>query len=160
VDLFIIFKNSLLLPKKEALFRLNRVSMRNTLTYIVCLMFLLFLPDVVKVVMDVEAGLEGLPKGSYITQVIVFYPLFILFIVVTGVSLLAALSLPIKEVLGRKLAYHQLWKMTTFAMTVPLIIYTVLKLFHVNSVVVNLLQLIILYFLIYKMILVYPKRSN
>ena len=158
MNLLFIFKQSLFLPKKEALFHLNRMSMRDTITYMVCLLLLLLSPDIVKMILDTEVAHGALPRSVYIVQIIVIYPLLIFFIVVAGVSILAVTAAIVKRVLGRKLAYHHLWKMTVYALTLPLIIYTVLKFLPIDHFVVNILPLLIFYFLIYKMILVYPKR--
>lgn len=158
MQLLNIFKQSIVLPKKEALFVLNRVSMRDTLTYIITLMFLLFIPEVVLMLVNLEANQSNL--STYILQLIVFYPFFIVFFAISAVSLLAAISLVMKYWLKRKLLYQQLWKMTSFSLTLPLILYTILRYLSVGYLITNLLPLLLLYFLIYKMIVVYPKRRN
>ncbi|WP_077622983.1 DUF1189 family protein [Sediminibacillus massiliensis] len=161
MELFISFKNSLLLPKKHALFRLNRISMRNTIVYIFLLMFLLFLPEVVHSILHFEEEGKVLTRTVYIMEVIIFYPFSILFMVVTIVSLLAGLSVGIKKAAGRKLKYQQLWKMTSFAMTVPLIVFTILRLlFGFDGILIYLVFMAMFCFLMYRMITVYPKRAK
>lgn len=155
-----IFKNSLMLPKKESLFKLNRVSMRDTMVYIIILLFILFLPDMIQMIISyTERQTENLPSELYIVQVILLYPLLIVFLMVAGVSLLAAIAIPIKNLLKRKLKYQQLWKMTAFALTIPILIYLVLRLFDVSNWYINILPIIFYLFLMSKMIMVYPKRQ-
>ncbi|MRG85713.1 DUF1189 family protein [Salinibacillus xinjiangensis] len=158
MEFFVSLKNSFLLPKKEALFRLNRVSMRNTITYIVILLFLLFLPDVIQSVIHFE-GNTDIPRSMYILQLVVMYPFLIIFLSVAGISLLALGSYLLKMIFNRKLIYQQLWKMTTFALTIPLILYTLLKHNVGTNGLVNVIPIIILYVLIGKMITVFPKRK-
>lgn len=160
MNLPFIFKNSLLLPKKDAVFQLNRVSMRDAMTYMVCLLVLLFLPDIAKMIMNPEWMTEGITYSTYIIQILVFYPFLILFLVVAGVSMLAFVSFGMAKMAGRKLTYHYLWKMTGYALTVPLMIYTILKLFQINHAGVNLILMLVLYFSICKIILIYPKISD
>ena len=155
--LFVIFKNSLLLPRNKALFYLNRVSVMETIVYMGCLMFFLFLPYIVKLIVNMEKTVSELPNSIYLFQIIVFYPFFILFFIVGGVSLLAVLSLGMNWLLKRKLTYQHLWKMTAYALTWPLIIYSVLILFEIRQTAVTLLPLVFCYTLLYRMILVYPK---
>lgn len=160
VNLVFILKKSLLLPKKKALFELNRVNMRDTLSYTVCLMSLLFLPDIIKMIMNADQVYKGSLYSAYIIQILVFYPFLILFFAVAGISILTFFSTIITKLVKRKLAYHYLWKITSYALTYPVLIYTVLKLFHIDHVVLNQIPLINLFFITYKIILVYPKRSN
>ena len=160
VNLVFILKKSLLLPKKEALFQLNRVNMKDTLFYMVCLMILLFFPEVIKMIMNGDQVSEGSSYSTYIIQILVLYSLLILFMAVTGISILAFFSLIIAKLVKRKLAYHYLWKITVYAATYPVLIYMVLKLFQIDYVVVNQFPLIVLFLLIYKIILFYPKRSS
>ena len=160
MNLITIFYKSIQLPKKEALFSLNRISMRDTLVYIFVVIFVLFLPELIHAIVNADVDVEGLDVGTYILQVLVYYPLFIMFIVVAGISLLAAGALLLKTVLNRRLAYQQLWKMTSFAVTVPLIIYTLFNLVQLNSTITNWLPIVIYYILMYKMISVYPKMRK
>lgn len=160
MELYYSLKNSLRLPKKEALFRLNRVSMRNAISYIVVLLFLLFLPELILMMIHFQGEAEGLPKDMYILQLIVFYPFWIVFLAIAGVSVLAAVSVLIKNLLHRKLAYQQLWKMTAFALTIPLLVYILLDLLPLHPFIIHGIPLGGLYYLIWKMIEAFPKRRR
>ncbi|WP_186578779.1 DUF1189 family protein [Aquibacillus kalidii] len=157
MELFTIFKNCILLPRKEALFRLNRVSMRNTLTYMFVLIFILFIPSIITSISEANQLTESDMKSLYVIQVIILYPFTILFMIMAFTSILAVSTVLIKNLLGRKLKYQQLWKMTAFALTQPLLIYALFQVFGFSHPMVNFILFIMIYFLIYKMILTYPK---
>jgi len=149
-----------MLPKKEALFSLNRVSMRDAMVYIIILLFIMFLPDIIFAFIDFkQIENRGLPQELFIVQIIVFYPLLILFLMVAGISILSGLTVPIKNLLKRKLKYQQLWKMSTFALTIPILIYLLFRIFQLNDWSINVLPMIIYFSLMIKMITVYPKRK-
>ncbi|MGV2622735.1 DUF1189 family protein [Halobacillus sp. ACCC02827] len=149
--------NSLRLPKKEAMFRLNRKGITHTIGYLFILLALLFLPDMVATIVHMETNLTEISRGRYVVQFLVFYPLLIIFIILVGISLLAAASMLLRRVLSRKLIYQQLWKLSAYAVTLPLILSVVLKYMEVPDRYSALLFLIIFGFFMYKMIIVYPK---
>ncbi|UFU01204.1 DUF1189 domain-containing protein [Radiobacillus kanasensis] len=155
-----ILKNSLLLPRKEALFRLNRVSMRNTIVYIFFLMLLLHLPDIVGALMTIDENAE-IPKEIFILNLIVSYPLLLILSTFLGVSILAAISLLLIIFLKRKLAYHYLWKITTYALTIPYMIYKLLlNNLELTGYLAEVISLSILYYIMYKIITIYPKKEG
>ncbi|MDX8045627.1 hypothetical protein SH601_06460 [Gracilibacillus sp. S3-1-1] len=153
-----ILRKSALLPKKEAMFALNRVSMRDTLVYLFLLFFLSFLPNVIVIIRNFEQGESHISFSQYLLQIIVFYPFFMLFIIVTGISLITLGSSVLTYILQRKLAYQQLWKMTAFALLWPLIIYHLLFFTPLSTSVAFMIGLFVLYILMFQMILHYPKK--
>lgn len=74
-----------------------------------------------------------------------------------GLSVLSGLAVILRNLLHRKLAYQQLWKMTAFSLTIPMIFYLIFRIFQIETVWINLLPLMIYFFLITKMILVFPR---
>ncbi|WP_018930355.1 hypothetical protein [Gracilibacillus lacisalsi] len=155
-----ILRNSAILPNKEAMFWLNRVNMRDTLVYLFLIFFISFLPNVILMIANFEQGQSHISFSQFLLQVIVFYPFFILFIVVTGVSILAIGPWILKIFLQRKLAYQQLWKMTCFALLWPLIIYHLLFFTPLPTSIAFLVGLVLLYIILYQMILIYPKKRK
>lgn len=156
--LYPIIKNSAKLPKKEALFSLNRVSMRDTLVYLFILFFICFLPNVLYGILNFETSQIGIDFSQYLLTILIFYPFFTFFIVIILISFLAFGGSIIRWVTQRKLAYQQLWKMTSYAIFWPLILYQLMQLLPVPSTLITLLCLAILYAILYKMISIYPKR--
>ncbi|KHE67229.1 DUF1189 family protein [Halobacillus sp. BBL2006] len=152
--------NSLRLPKKEAMFRLNRKGMTNTIVYLFMLLAILFLPDMIRTIKNLDTNLTEVSRGQYLVQVMVFYPLFIIFLILIGVSILAGGALLLRKVLGRKMTYQQLWKLTAYAATLPLILSVVLKNIAIPDGVSALLFFAIFSLLMYRMITIYPKKPT
>ncbi|WP_181350415.1 DUF1189 family protein [Thalassobacillus sp. CUG 92003] len=158
VDSFI---NSLRLPKKEAMFHLNRKGIIHTILYVFLLLVVLFLPDLIRMLLNLEASAdEGTSRGLLIIQVLVFYPGFVIFMILVSVSIFAGCGLLMRTWLNRKLTYQQLWKLTVYAATTPLIIVTVLNMTPLNEWMVALLFISTLLFLLLRMIQIYPKRTS
>ncbi|SFL43295.1 hypothetical protein SAMN04487943_101523 [Gracilibacillus orientalis] len=155
-----ILRKSAILPKKEALFWLNRVSMRDTLAYLFLLFFISFLPNVILIIANFEQDQSHISFSQFLLQIIIFYPFFMMFVVVTGISILAIGSWILKWSLQRKLAYQQLWKMTSFALLWPLILYHLLFFTPLPTSYAFLVGLMLLYILMYQMILIYPKKRK
>ncbi len=152
--------SSLRLPRKKAMFHLNRKGMTNTIFYMFTLLSLLFLPDLILTIQHLDVRLQEVSRGLYIFQVLFFYPLFIIFMILTGISILAGGALLLKSLLKRKLIYQQLWKMVSYASTLPLIISVILKHTPVPNWMSFLLFVTILFVYIYRMISIYPKLSQ
>lgn len=151
---------SLRLPKKEAMFHLNRKGMTHTILYLFVLLGVLFLPDMIYAVLYLDSTLTEVSRGQFLVQMFVFYPMFIIFLILIGVSILAGGGLLMRKALGRRLTYQQLWKMTAYATTLPLISSVLLKTIAVPDGISALLFMIIITFLLYKMITIYPKKKT
>ncbi|KAB8127846.1 hypothetical protein F9U64_16965 [Gracilibacillus oryzae] len=155
-----IIKNCAKLPRKEALFQLNRVSMRDTLVYLFLLFFITFLPNVILNIITFEADESVLSYSQFLLQVIVSYPFLMMFLVIASISVLAFPAFIIRTFLHRKLAYQQLWKMTGFALLFPLICYHILFYLPVSNNIAVLISILWLYVLMYRMIIIYPKKKS
>lgn len=149
--------NSLRLPKKEAMFHLNRKGITNTIGYLFVLLLLLFLPDMITSIIHLETNVTEVSRGMYIIQFLVFYPLLIVFLILVGVSILAGGGLLMRKVLSRKLTYQQLWKLTAYASTLPLILSVLLKYLTVPDAFSALIFITIFAYYMYRMITIYPK---
>lgn len=149
--------NSLRLPKKEAMFHLNRKGITNTIGYLFILLLLLFLPDMITSILYLETNVTEISRGMYVAQFLVFYPLLIIFLILVGVSILAGGALLMRKALSRKLTYQQLWKLTAYASTLPLILSVLLKYLTVPDGVSALIFIFIFTYYMYRMITIYPK---
>ncbi|SDJ80407.1 DUF1189 family protein [Salimicrobium halophilum] len=152
-------KLSLRLPRKDALFQLNRKGITSTIGYLFVLLLVLFIPNIYNAITTFERELTEVSRGLYMAQALVFYPLLIIFLIIAGVSILAGGGLFLSKLLKRKLRYQQLWKMTAYALTLPLTFSTVSTYIGVSEYVTVLLFFVPISYLLYKMITVYPKRS-
>ena len=151
-------KLSLLLPSKHAVFQLNRVKTTDFLVYILLLHLLISLPNGVRLISNsINSGEFG--KESLL--ILFIYPLFIMLFGIIGILLLASIGILIRAITKRKLVYQLLWKMTVYALTYPIILYTLFDVLNITHWIVNLLLLVIFLLIFLKMILAYPKtRKN
>ncbi|MET3684390.1 phosphatidylglycerophosphate synthase [Alkalibacillus flavidus] len=155
-----IFKTSLKLPKKQALFSLNRETMRDTMVYLLLLMTLVCLPDTIRITYDFFSQEEVASPDLFITQLIVLLPFIITFLMVAGVTSLAGIAYGIRTLTKRKLAFQQLWKMTGYALTLPILIITIFRILQWSHWLLWIIPFILLYTLIYNMITIFPKRKT
>lgn len=148
------FKLSLLLPSKHAVFQLNRVKTKDFLIYMFLLHLLIALPNGIRLISNsINSGKFG--KESLL--ILFIYPLFIMLFGIIGISLLASIGIVIRAMTKRKLVYQLLWKMTIYALTYPIILYTLFDVLNITHWIVNLLLALIFLFIFLKMILAYPK---
>ncbi|WP_277678117.1 hypothetical protein [Gracilibacillus dipsosauri] len=154
-----IIKLCATLPRKKALFQLNRVSMRDTLVFLFLLFFFSFLPNAILIIIQFDPSVSQLSYSQYLLQVIVFYPFLMMFLVISGISILALGAWLICFMLRRKLKYQQLWKMTGFASFLPLLAYVVLYFTPLPNMASITLCAIWLYVLVYQMIIIYPTKK-
>jgi len=129
--------------------------MRDTLVYIFLLILISSLPDIINIFLLRDIT-DGELQSILYLQAFIVYPLYVIFMGVVAISLIAFAGYLIKNVMKRRLTYHHLWKMTAYAATVPLILNLVEKLLRYNHFWINLLLLLLLFFYLYKMIAVYP----
>ncbi|SFG17342.1 Protein of unknown function [Halobacillus alkaliphilus] len=151
--------NSVRLPKKEAMFRLNRKGITSTILYLFILMTVLFLPDMIGTIIRLDSNLTEVSRGLYLVQVFVFYPMLIIFLILVGVSALAGAALLMTNQLDRKLTYQQLWKMTAYAATVPLVLSILLKNTPVPNGISALIFFSLFIYIMFRMIIIYPKKK-
>lgn len=156
MDLLTAFKNSLLLPKKDVIFRLNRVNMGYVIGYIFILMFIPLLLNSPELISEREFT-NDVPLALYLVYLLFLYYLPLVVLCIMGISLLAAICMILRTLLHRKLSYRQLWKICTFVLTVPILLYLIVDLLHLNDWILNLVLPIYFIITIVRMITIYPK---
>ena len=154
MDVLHALKLSLLIPIKPVVFQLNRVKTKVFLLYILFLHGLISLPNGARLITN-SINSEAFSHESLL--ILVLYPLFIIIFGLVGISLLASIGLLIKTITKRKLVYQLLWKMTVYALTYSVILYTFLEVLGIMSWIVNVLLLALFLMIFLKMILSYPK---
>ncbi|WP_462408616.1 DUF1189 family protein [Neobacillus sp. Marseille-QA0830] len=151
------FVNSLMLPSKKAVLKINKSKISISVIYFALLMLLITLPDLLKLVSSYDSKFNDVPRSVFMFQVAVFYPFQSIFTGILGISLVAAVGLLMNKLTHRKIKYALLWKMSLHASTTPLILYALIRnLFFVNPVI-SLVLIFLVLFILYKMIVVYPK---
>ncbi len=158
-NLWITFQHSLKLPQKNAVFTLNRIRMDTTVFYLFILLAIASLPELVNQILADDTAGFNVNIFFLLIYFFIFYYLMLVFIVFTILSIIAYISLIISRGLKRKLHYSILWKMSAFATTVPFILYTIISFFYSLSYLFLTLATIYIFFMIVKIILIYPKRK-
>lgn len=150
-----VFKNSLLLPKKTAIFKLNRVGLDIAVFYNFILYFIISIPTLMNELRDSEMNV--LFKLIYF---FIFYYLPFTIIVFISLSIIAFLISILTKIFKRKLAYSLIWKISSFTTTIPLLLYLFVSIFY--QIPSSLFVLAILYSIIIliRMIFIYPKRKT
>lgn len=152
-----VLKLSLMAPAKRAVFQLNRVKTKQFFGYILFLLLIALLPNGVQLITDsVNSG----GFGEEYLIILILYPSLVILFGILGISLLASLGLLFRRLTGRKLVYPLLWRMTVYALTYPVIIFTILELFDITSTLINGLLLIVFVLIFFRMILVYPRARK
>src|SRR5699024_3805271 len=144
-------------PAKRAVFQLNRVKTKQFFSYIFFLLLLVLLPNGIQLVADsVDSG----GFGQEYLIILILYPSLVILFGILVISLLASLVLFFRWVTETKLVDPLLWRMTVYALTYPIIIFTILDVFNITSTLINGLLVIVFVLIFFRMILVYPKARK
>src|SRR5690625_5513706 len=117
--------NSIKLPNKIAMFKLNRIGMDVVVVYLFILFFITSIPSLMEQ-LQITEGLTGrLPFVQKFIYFFMFYYLPLTIVVFIFISVLAYLGVGLSKLMQRKLRYQIIWKLVAFTTTLPFIIYTV-----------------------------------
>lgn len=152
------FINSIKLPSKKALFKLNRSGMDIAVIYLFILVSLSSIPSLINRLM---VG-SSMSTNSFFLFIffLVFYLLPVNIIVFLAVSFFSFLFQGVTKLMRRKLRFSILWKMTAYATTIPFLIFTIINLFTPVSNIYLWLSILYTLLLVFKMISIYPKRKQ
>lgn len=154
------FIESIKLPKKKSVFKLNRIGMDIVVIYMFMLLAIVSLPSLTyQMLNSSELNIE-IGSFFYLIYFFIFHYLVIVVLIFIVISFIAYLATLFTRFSGRRLHYSILWKMTAFSTTIPFLLYTILAFFYnIND---NFLWLSFLYtaILLYKIITIYPKRKK
>lgn len=160
MTLWNVFLESIKLPKKKALFKLNRVGMDIVVIYLFILLLLVSIPSFIQQVTGTNGFIHDLNIFFQIIYFFIFYYLPMNLIVFSFLSLVAYIGLGITKIMNRKLRFSILWKMSAFSITLPFIIYTIVAMFIPISNIFLWLAILYTFILLSKMISIYPKRRR
>lgn len=153
------FKHSIQLPRKEAMFKLNRTGMDIAVIYMFILLLFVSVPSLIDRLTATSGPATDLNLFFLIIYFFIFYYLPMTVIVFLLLSLVAYIGTVIAKLMQRKLRFSLLWKMSAYVSTVPFLIYTIIALlFPISDAYLWFALLYTLIFLI-KIITVYPKRK-
>src|SRR5699024_3943559 len=102
---------------------------------------------------------QDMSVTMFMLQFFVFYYAIFALMGSHAISVLAAISLAIGKWLRRKLAYQQLWKMTVFAATIPMMLFTLAEGFHMTHWLVLVILIVLILTILIRMILIFPKQN-
>ena len=155
------FTNSIKLPQKKALFKLNQTGMDIVVFYVCILTFIASIPSFAEQMVNSE---NFFTKDMNILFLLIYFFMFyylpFVIIVFLFISLAAYIGVGIAKLMQRKLKFSLLWKMIGFTLTIPFILFTCISI--IVPLDVNFLWLSLLYtfILLIKMISIYPKRRK
>lgn len=155
-SIWICFKESLTLPKKKSVFALNRIGMDMIVIYMFILIFLSSIPKYIEQ-LDKNTDLSNFFFSIFF---FIFYYLPLVVIIFIFISFLAWISGLIAKALKRKLKFAILWKMIASATTIPFILFTLISFFYTLPMYYLFLSLIFIFYIMTKIILIYPKRRS
>ncbi|HLR59367.1 MAG TPA: DUF1189 family protein [Pseudogracilibacillus sp.] len=154
------FIESIKLPKKKSVFKLNRIGMDIVVIYMFMLLAIVSLPSLTYQMLNSSELNIKIGSFFYLIYFFIFHYLVIVVLIFIVISFIAYLATLFTRISGRRLHYSILWKMTAFSTTIPFLLYTILAFFYnIND---NFLWLSFLYtaILLYKIITIYPKRKK
>lgn len=151
---------SLKLPQKQAFFQLNRMNMGTTIGYAFSWLFIAIIPSGIRFFLQQsELPTNGSPTMLALQFFIIYYALFS-FLGLIVISITAVIGHGITKLLHRKLRYQQLWKMTVFALTIPMMIFIVIEIFLPNYKIITLPFIVFTLTLLALMARHLPKRKK
>lgn len=153
------FLNSVKLPNKQAIFKLNRIGMDITVLYMSILVLLVSIPSLVDRVTATAGASADMQLILLLVYFVIFYYLPLITMVLLLLSLVAYIGTGISRLMKRKIKFPILWKMSAYTTTIPFLLYTIIALIFTVDVMYLWLFLISSLFFIIKIITVYPKRK-
>lgn len=152
------FLESIKLPSKQALFKLNRTGMDTVVIYIFILLLFVSIPSLLDQILGIHNPSIDLSLFFLIIYFFIFYYLPLNVLIFILLSVIAFIALGITKLMKRKLRFAILWKMTAYTTTLPFLLYTVTAIFFQISDLFLWLSILYTFILLMKMISIYPKR--
>lgn len=154
------FLESLQLPKKQALFKLNRKGMDTVVFYLFILIIIVSIPEFLNRVEANSTSDLSMNIFFLLIYFFIFYYLPLTIFVFVMLTLIAYGGVLLATLMKRKLRFSILWKMSAFTVTIPFLIYTILALFFPIQNIYLLLTILYTLMMLIKMISIYPKRKE
>lgn len=151
------FLESIKLPQKKAMFKLNRTGMDIAVVYMFILLFIVSIPSLIVRIKDAHMLNVDIEWFFLIIYFFIFYYLPLIVIVFILLSALAYIAGGITKLMKRKLHFSILWKMAAYTTTVPFLLYTVIALIVPISDTFLWFSLLYTLIVLIKIISVYPK---
>jgi hypothetical protein len=161
MNLFKAFLCSLRLPQKEAMFRLNRMTMGKTVAYLFVFMMAVSITGAVQFSVSPHPSLAGeIPPTLFILQFVSYKYAVCVFVGFVGISLLAWIGHSVGKSFQRKLSYRQIWKISAYAATLPLLLFTLAQALNLQYGAVQWFLFLLALAIVIRLILHFPKRQS
>lgn len=147
-----MFLKSLQLPKKEAVFQLNRIGMDITVIYMFIILFISSIPTYIE---QLQTNQE-LSIFFFSIFFFIFHYLPVVVIVFIALSIIAGILSLFAKSVQRKLRFSILWKMAAAATTIPLLIFTLVSFFYPLTSLYLILAILFILIIGIKIIFIYP----
>src|SRR5690625_976370 len=150
-SLWQMFIHSFQLPKKQAVFTLNRIGMDTTVFYLFILIAIASIPTYIEQLQQNET----LSLFFFTIFFFMFHYLIVTIFIFIAISVLTGLTLLIANMAKRKLRYAILWKMAASATTIPFLIYTISAFFYELHTLFVIAVLLFIISIVVKIIFIY-----
>ncbi|SHF97091.1 DUF1189 family protein [Ornithinibacillus halophilus] len=154
------FIQSLQLPKKQIVFRLNRTGMDITVIYMFLLLFIASIPSLIDRITTSTGPGSDMNLVFLIIYFFMFYYLPLTIAIFLIITLIAYIGSLVAKLLHRKLKLQVLWKMTAYTSTIPVLIYTVIAFYTPVNNYYILFVAIFITVMLSRIITIYPKRKK
>lgn len=154
------FIESIKLPNKKSVFKLNRVGMDVVVIYLFIMLAIVSIPTLIHQLTSASELSVEIGPFFYLIYFFIFHYLVIVVIIFIVISIIAYIATKFALATGRKLHFSVMWKIAAFSTTIPFIIYTFLSYFYELSDNFLLLSFIYTFFILFKVITIYPKLKN
>ncbi|SFE96874.1 DUF1189 family protein [Alteribacillus iranensis] len=155
-----LLKHSLKLPKKKAVFALNRSEMFDAIVFLLALTFMATTAYSIPFFQAKPSEFQDMPWLLAVVYFYIIYYSLSLIALILGVSSIAFIARIGSALLNRRLAYRLLWKICAYFFTVPILGFIVLAVLYPVAISWWLYgSVIYILFLTFRVIVVYPRRD-
>lgn len=144
-----VFLQSIQIPRKQSVFKLNRVRMDIAVVYMFILIGLVSIPSLIEQIKINSSSSIHVHTVFFLIFFFMFYYLVLVVSIFVFISVYAYVGVNLARLMKRRLHFSILWKVTAFSTTLPFVIYTFV------SLVLPLPNSVLLFFFIYMTIILY-----
>lgn len=155
-----IFTNSIKLPNKKAMRRLNQIGMDYTVFYMFFLLLVASLPSFIEQALASSGASSEISFFFFILFFFMFFYLPFVLIIFAFLSLLAYIAVLVARILKRRLTFAFLWKLIAYSTTIPFLLYTAIALLYDFSIIYLGLTAIYSFTIIMIIISSFPRRPT
>jgi len=151
------FLDSLKIPQKNSVFKLNRIGMDIAVIYMFILLAIVSIPSLIEQIKINSTSTIHIHTFFLLIFFFIFYYLVLVICIFILISIYAYLGTKLAMVTHRRLHFSILWKMVAFSTTLPFIIYTIIALFYPISNILIWIFLVYTTLILIKIIMIYPR---